>query len=233
MSTDPATWPAALAASRATDEFVLFLDFWGGAARSQHQDELLKGQSHFLGSLFATQAAYPSVEVQRAGDVAYAYDLDLKTLIHFAFTLFKKMTLDEGRLLVRPLRAGISQGTVHVETQAARLRLGPGNVEAARLEKSALKGMRLFVSKEIGEKLLAQGSPSQVRTSNARGIEHGELNWLQADPVFSDYLGMEIEGRPLREVMREQARTWIEAHDNYTQQLGASLNELLKWDAKG
>lgn len=213
------------------DDFVLFLDFWGGAARALNQNDLLDGQKHFLDSLTKVSAAHPDLEVVHAGEVAYVYSKDLNPLLQFAFSIFKLMILNGDEISIRPLRAGIAQGTSILRTGSVKTRLGPGNVEAARLEKSALKGMRLFLTKELGERLEKEGE-FQVRTSNARGIEHGEINWLLPDPMFPDFLQKTLGDRPLREQLHQLARSWIEANDNYTQQLGASLNELLKWEAK-
>jgi hypothetical protein len=121
-----------------------------------------------------------------------------------------------------PLRGAIAVSP-RLDNPAEKF-MGRGVVEAALIEKSALKGLRLFVTHEA---LRLGDSPVTFahRSSMVRGTEHHEVNWLANSDSQSD---SEYEVR-LCKALTECANHLLSLDSNYCCQLGSSLKDLLRW----
>jgi hypothetical protein len=215
------------------DHFVLFLDCWGTASRAE---DPLKSQTHFAKTLRELSLALPTVQVFHVADIALAYSNDVNALLSLGASAFKRMLIHDHTFTLWPLRAGIAKGRDLGANDLATSGnfftsgiLGRGNVESARLEKSGQKGMRFFLTPEVAAQV---SEPWLMRPCATKGFEHFELNWMGDDVVSANFLASDFAGRELRTVLMENARRLLETNDNYSQQMGSSLLDLLKWSAK-
>jgi hypothetical protein len=230
--------------SHGQSQFVLYLDSWGFVARQldnqepQDPTELEASQLHFCSVLCGLAKEYPQSQIEHSGDVAYIFSNSLEESVAFAFAAFKRMTVEDDRFHLRTLRGGIARGTLPIPLSLSSSldrpnlhlskHIGVGQVEAAKLEKSCQRGMRLFISKELGAEI-EQGRKYPVRLNNTKGYEHWEACWVAPDPLHADYLNFRIEQRPVREIFIQISRELIEIPENSSQQLGSSINEMVRW----
>lgn len=207
--------------------YVLFLDLWGTLAKLENAQEVESCQRHFFGTLDSLKSSTPEVTVTVSGDCASAYATELLPLLKFSTLLFQKMNLAGESFQLRPLRGAIAFGSFYLGEGKA---VGIGNLEAARIEKTGQKGMRLFLTKDLATQ--AQEAGYLVRESNARGLEHAEVNWMKT-PKFENDLGPFLNQRrgelTTADWLTGSSKELFERNDSYFQQLGSSLTDLVRW----
>jgi hypothetical protein len=229
------------------NSFVLYLNLWGASAKLWEKtpadhlfpfEDLLLCQTHFTRTLRRLSKEHPSLQVRQMGDLAYVTSDQLDALLEFSQAVFTEMvspsSQEPKKIRLWPLRGGIAKcdGKPHGELTEARdvvpsnysgePILGKGSVEAAHLEKSGRKGMRLFITKEAVELGLANKAlQSKLRPQSTKGLQHFEFNWTVELPETA------------REELRKISYELIEVESNYFQQLGASYSDLLSWSHSG
>lgn len=210
--------------------FVLYLNAWGTAAKLlapddgdtfSRPDDIRAFQKHFTSTLRESATCSPSIAVYQLGDVAFATCTELDPLLAFAIAVFRAILEPPGRFAIWPLRGAICQGEWHVDLQSKENLFesisleGDANVTAARLEKSAQKGMRLFIANDAAAHL-SDSRRKTLRPSRAREIDLFEVNWLIDHPRLQG----ELESR---------APALMAVDSNYCRQLAASFNDLIRW----
>jgi hypothetical protein len=235
------------------NDFVLYLNLWGTTAKLWEKtpgddlfpdSDLLSCQRHFTRTLHelvtqGPESRSPELKAVQMGDLAYVTSSDPEELLLFGAQILQKMTIETcgetQRFRLWPLRGAIARG---VEANAfnwpetkkflGAAIPGPGSIEAAYLEKSAQKGMRLFLTDEVQKQIPHHHAPI-IRSRQTRGTEHFEINWMKAPTGETPYLDRRAQAQSLREHLQRTSRELIEVESNYFQQLGASFADLLSW----
>jgi hypothetical protein len=209
-------------------QFVLFLNHWGACAKVLHPDDgglyfraedLASCQQHFHETLLATAKGRKTVEVAQAGDDAYVYCDDVKFLLDFATRFFQDITVRAGAFSVWPVRGALAEGAEKIN----ELWTGPGQVDAAYLEKSAQKGMRLFITEPLGARLQSKW----FRQVSTKGYPHWEINWMKSGG--ESYLRRALGPRTMAEHFDQAGTKLIGVDSDFCRQLGASFKDLLRW----
>lgn len=232
---------------RQSDDYVLFLDLWGTSellSRFQQSGDLLDQaniahtQTHFVSTLGRLCKELPRVNAHQISDCAFVFSKDLSDLLTFACTAFKNMTFRLDKFMFCPLRGGISKGLFYFADGGTlkalsnfkyTAEIGTGMVEAATLEKKGPKGMRLFTSEAL-TKEIPQSFQSNVRaTKDIDNKDILEVNWMRNDHFFNDYLNANIESQSMNQHLTDLATVWSTKGNNYQQQVGNSLIDLLNW----
>jgi hypothetical protein len=238
-------------ASKEIPQYVLYINMWGALSKLMQggfeifaPSDVVKCQKHFAQNLHFLEDEM-NVTAYQSGDIAYVYSADLIDLITFASLLFQRTLICDGQFVLWPVRAAIACGIEFnsMTSKHGSPYVGRGNVEAAWLEKSAQKGMRLFATKEARESIDSiitreapedhstsrptGHSPSRssenknlMRPSRARGIEHFEINWLNIKTMAPE---LEIQ-------IPINAKNLMQIEDDYCRQLSASLTDVLSWN---
>jgi hypothetical protein len=231
--------------------YVLYLNLWGTTAKlwektpGDHlfpESDLVACQKHFTNVLRSLARNSPALRVTQMGDLALATSSDSHALLRFTATVFQEMAIErvgsEERFRLWPLRGAIAKGIR--ENFGERSDTpgfsgasvpGTGSVEAAYLEKSAQKGMCLFLTREAARDIPA-GLSRLTRTRLTRGVEHFEFNWMKAQTIENStpFLGRQVQDRTVREHLHRTSRELIDIESNYFQQMGASISDLLSWE---
>lgn len=188
--------------------YVLYVNLWGTTAKLPEPD-VVRCQSWFHESIRRLETDF-AIEAYPFIDFAYAFSDSLDKLVEFTARLFQSMCFPDR---VWPLRAAIASGVVAAHVKPIPW-LGIGAVQAAELEKSAQKGMRVLIHGAIDAPV------ARTRAIDVRGVTHRELNWmnvgdwLSADQIKSlDAIAMDL----------------MEEGTNYSQQLASSIFVLMKW----
>jgi hypothetical protein len=224
--------------NKSQPQFVLYINAWGiGSKMMQGGSEIFKPvdlltfQKHFVETL-DTLSRGSNLEVRRAGDLAYVYSEKIGHLVELASRLFQETLIYKDSFVLWPLRAALACDVESFEPTPSSIAtyIGKGNVEAAWLEKSAQKGMRLFATEstsEAIEKYLRTNSTNLnflTRPSFARGIKHQEINWLN-----STYLERKTGNATIESHFQNRCRELMRIEDDYSRQFSASLTDLVSW----
>ena len=138
-----------------------------------------------------------------------------------------------GSNLFFPIRGAIAGGARAVVDTSASVPVkhpvpivpwvGRAPVQAAELEKSAQKGMRLLIEQSVIQNNIDLERSLTMRTFAVRGFEHYELNWLAPISADDHFL---TDNRDFYKFLTSRL---MELETNYTQQLSASLSHLIYW----
>ncbi|MCM2281431.1 MAG: hypothetical protein NDI61_06250 [Bdellovibrionaceae bacterium] len=212
--------------------YILYLNLWGTLEKLRdaptddsvfHATEFHLCQEHFLGILTEIASRSPKIQLFHSIDSAYAVCSSADAALDVAQQVFHASLLNHARFVFWPLRGAIAcddGATALSESLRPTLPnlqthflFGQAPIEAANLEKTAQKGMRLFLSERaaLGAKRL------HLRTCSTRGLLHEEACWAQG--LTND----------LRDHMKIMAERLFEKNSNYARQMGASLDDLLEW----
>lgn len=230
-----------------SEEYVLFLDLWGTSAAlekySKTKDildraEVAHIQAHFISTLGRLSLQFPSVRTTQASDCSFSFSENFEDLLSFASSVFKCMTFRGSDFLLIPIRGGVSKGLIHIKDggtlgQISNLKFtsetGIGMVEAAHLEKRGAKGMRLFATPSIRLEIPPLFQNSYRAAKDRDGKDVLELNWTQPDNHNTSYLGEKLKGVLVKDILTTAGQSWSTQGDQYQQDIGHSLNDLLSW----
>lgn len=219
--------------------YVLYLNLWGTLEKIREataddplfqRNDLVDCQRHFETALALAAQRAPETEVLHFVDSAFAVSKNVVSLTHFANEVFRTILLGEGQTFCFwPVRGAIAcddepivfQASDRASSNFRSLPLyGPAPVEAANLEKSAQKGMRLFLTDAAAR----QSMGLNLRPCSTRGIEHFEANWLT-----SEFLARSYGEKSVHDHLHATAEILFSRGGNYARQMGASINDLVEW----
>jgi hypothetical protein len=195
-------------------------------------------QTHFISILGVLAKDQPGVQVAQVSDCAFVHSSDLGAATDFACALYKHMTVRGDQFFVNPLRGGAGQGLNRFLDskelrEVANLKyssvIGVGNIEAHELEQTGKRGMRLFVTERVGDRLTSLGKHRIRKTQTLDGVPCFEINWMSNDGIVADYLSIEKKEKSIRNHLREYANAMNSTGVSYFQALGESIEDLLGW----
>ncbi len=222
--------------------FILYVNFWGtlekirGAVDGDplfHRSDLRLAQARFAQVLRKAAEAAPECKVAHVSDTAYVSGSEVDSLLRFAAHSFQaQMRTNEGVFKFWPLRGAIACDTDPFLSPDLMLREniwslqldGEAPIEAANLEKSAQKGVRLFLTENAAERVHAL----PLRACETRGLRHYEANWMAGPEKDGSYLTPET-----RAFLAMVTQSLHGRGGNYPRQTGASIEDLVDWSADG
>lgn len=218
--------------------FVLYVNFWGtlekirGAVDGDplfQRSDLRSAQARFAQVLREAAEVHPECRVAHVSDTAYVSGNEVDPLLRFAARSFQaQMRTTEGGFKFWPLRGAIARDAGPLSPQDLMLREniwslrldGEAPVEAANLEKSAQKGVRLFLTESAAE----TASALPLRACETRGLRHYEANWMTGPGRDDSYLTPET-----RAFLAMATQSLHGRGGNYPRQTGASVDDLVDW----
>lgn len=231
-----------------TDKYLAFLDVWGTTARIEKSEksgdlldhgDLAQIQSTFLSVLAAVASQNSDVDILTASDGAYVVSSDINKLLKILRIIMSGTQTWKGHFHLIPLRGAISTGLSEIRDDKQALTkipnfhympyFGSAFVKTYLMEKLAPKGMRVFVTESVKDKIEQTGSqlsPSMgsVGVLNGQKEPYYELNWLD-NSVLDDPIGHTTFGSELSKV----AQIFREKGSSYQKDIGLSLQGLIEW----
>jgi|GEM_PF-1894277 len=233
-------------AGKEVNDFVFFMDMRGTTAklntawRSDNildRAEVAHSQTHFISILGVLCKERPMIEAAQVSDCVFFHSAKIEDCLDFACATFKHMTVRGDKFSAWSLRGGGGRGLnrflcgdeIRTLTNFSFSSvLGVGNVQAAMLESEGPKGMRLFVTKEVGEEAKKVGR-FLLREVKVADQSCYEVNWMRPDGIVPDYLGLTKESRLISDHLRERGELFQKSGVGHQVDLGSSWLDLLGW----
>ena len=157
-----------------TSKTVLWLDLWGMSKTLEDhktsngdlltQADIAHKLSLFISGLAVLAQQKPnSIEIAQGSDGAFVIGEDPNEVFDTALRMFTGISFMRGDFLFIPIRGGIGKNLIEVESDKQNLAqlknfsylpyLGEGYAKAFKMETFGRKGMRLFITESVRDKL--------------------------------------------------------------------------------
>ncbi len=236
-----------------TTKSALWLDMWGiSKTLEQHktsngdlldQAEIAHRLSIFVSYLAVLANAKPNLEIAQGSDGAFIIGDDPNEVLGAGILAFQNISFVRHQFLFLPIRGGVSKNLVEVVSNKAALAkiqnfsylpyLGEGFAKAFKMETFGRKGMRLFVTESLRDRLADKTMIAP--NAEARGVSilkeptepYFEVRWMEPN-----YLTVVIDGKPVEEHYKALAGVWKNG-DEFKVEMARSLEDQMEWANTG
>lgn len=235
-----------------TSKTVLWLDLWGMSKTLEDhktsngdllaQADIAHKLSLFISGLATLAQQKPnSVEIAQGSDGAFVIGEDPNEVFDTALKMFVCISFLRTNFLFIPLRGGISKNLIEVaseKTNLAQLQnfsylpyLGEGYAKAFKMEAGGRKGMRLFITESVRDKLNPNHKAMVSQNPEPNGVSilkepsepYYEVRWMNPK-----HLGLPEH----RNAYEKLISAWKNGN-GFQQEMAQSLKDQIEWVDNG
>lgn len=234
-----------------TNKTVLWLDLWGMSKtledhKTSNGDLITQAEVAHRLALFISGLAViarskqNSIEIAQGSDGAFVIGEDPNEVFDSALRMFMGISFMRGNFFFIPIRGGISMNLIEVASEKSNLGklqnfsylpyLGEGFAKASKMEGVGRKGMRLFITESVKEKLNPTHTSMVSSNPELNGVSilkepsenYYEVRWMSQSHLQGDYLQSYLN----------LIRAW-KIGNEFKQDMARSLEDQIAWVNNG